>query len=186
MSEYTINSETELTGANVADADEMHIYDASAGATKKVTAASLRQFAQSGVVDATAATLAVTAAAHAGRVVTLNRAAGVVATLPAATGSGAKYQFIIGTTVTSNSYTVQVDSASATMCGNALLAQDSADTAVLFEAGATADTVAMNGTTTGGLKGTEITLIDIAANLWYVRVVGAATGTEATPFSAAV
>lgn len=186
MSIYTINSETELTAGNVADADEFVIYDASAGATKKVLASSLRQFSQSGVVDATASTLAVTAASHAGRVVTLNRAAGIVATLPAATGTGARYTFIIGTTVTSNAYTIQVNSAAATMCGNALLAQDAGDTSVLFEAGATADTVSMNGTTTGGLKGTEIVLIDIGTDLWYVRVVGAATGTEATPFSAAV
>lgn len=142
-------------------------------------------YASPAPVNVTASTLAVTAAAHDGRVVTLNRAAGIAVTLPAATGSGLKLHFVIGTAVTSNSTTIKV-TGDDTMTGNAILGQDSADTAVLFEAGATADTVTLNGSTTGGLKGDSVELIDIAADLWWVRVMGAATGTEATPFSATV
>lgn len=137
------------------------------------------------ITNATAATLAVTADSHDGQTVTLNRAAGIVATLPAATGSGKKYRFVVGTTFTGDGI-VKVANASDTMCGNAIIAQDSADTAVMFEAGATADTITFNGTTTGGLKGAFIEVEDIAANLWWVHVVSAATGTEATPFSATV
>lgn len=137
------------------------------------------------VVNVTAATLAVTAADHDGKIVTLNLAASQAVTLPAATGSGAKYHFIIGTTVTTPSTTIKV-TGDDTMTGNALIAQDAADTAVMFEAGATADTITLNGTTTGGLKGDSVELIDIATDLWWVRVVAAATGTEATPFSATV
>lgn len=136
------------------------------------------------IVNATAATLAVTVALHDSKVVTLNRAGGIAVTLPAATGSGAKLHFVVGTTFTTAA-TIKV-TGDDTMTGNALLAQDAADTAVLFEAGATADTITMDGSTTGGLKGDSVELIDIAADLWWVRMVGAATGTEASPFSATV
>lgn len=137
------------------------------------------------VVNVTASTLTVTELAHDGKVITLNRAAGVAVTLPAATGSGTKLHIINGTTVTSNTTTIKVVG-NDTMVGFALVAQDSADTAVMFEAGGTDDTITWNGTTTGGIKGDSAELIDIAADLWWVRVEGSATGTEATPFSATV
>lgn len=139
-----------------------------------------------GVQEITAATLAVRTDAYAGVPIILSRAAGVTATLPAATGSGADFTFIVRTTVTSNGYIVRVANSTDVMVGNALLAQDAGDTAVMFEAGATADTVTLNGTTTGGLAGALVRVIDIASGLWWVDVRSAATGTEATPFSATV
>ncbi|MES2905121.1 MAG: hypothetical protein V4696_13125 [Pseudomonadota bacterium] len=135
--------------------------------------------------NVTAATLTVTNETHAGQVITLNRAGGITVTLPAAVGNGASYRFIVGTTFTSSGI-IQVANASDTMCGNAVVFQDGGDTMVGFEAGATADTITLNGTTTGGLKGADIEVIDIATNLFWVNVRTAATGTEATPFSAAV
>ena len=57
---------------------------------------------------------------------------------------------------------------------------------VVFETAADSDTITLNGTTTGGLVGADVELIDIAADTWFVNVRTAATGTEATPFSAAV
>lgn len=136
------------------------------------------------IVNVTAATLAVDVATHEGKTVTLNRAGGIAVTLPAASGSGARYRFVVGTTFTSSA-TIKV-TGDDTMTGNALLAQDAADTAVMFEAGATADTITMDGSTTGGLKGAFVTCEDIAADLWAVHYVSAATGIEATPFSATV
>jgi hypothetical protein len=116
----------------------------------------------------------------------VNAAAGLTLTLPAASGSGVNYEIVIGTTVTSNSVVVKVANSSDTMRGVAITAQDGGDTAVAFEAGATADTITMNGTTTGGLLGDRIILKDVAANLWSVNIIMAATGTEASPFSATV
>lgn len=136
------------------------------------------------IVNVTASTLAVTVAAHDSKVVTLNRAGGIAVTLPAATGSGAKFHFVVGTTYTTAG-TIKV-TGNDTMIGSALVAQDAADTAVMFEAGGTDDTVTLNGTTTGGILGDSVELIDIAADLWWVRMVASATGTEATPFSATV
>jgi hypothetical protein len=119
-------------------------------------------------------------------VLTVNAAAGLTLTLPAAAGTGDTYTIVIGTTVTSNSVLVKVANASDTMRGVAVVAQDAGDTAVAFEAGATADTITMNGSTLGGLLGDRIILTDVATNLWSVNIIAAATGTEATPFSATV
>lgn len=137
------------------------------------------------IVNVTAATLAVTAAAHDSKVVTINKADGCAVTLPAATGSGIKLQFIIGTTITSNSTTIKV-TGNDTMTGAAIICQDGGDTVVGFETAADSDTITFNGSTTGGIKGDCVELIDIAADLWWVRITGSATGTEATPFSATV
>jgi hypothetical protein len=137
-------------------------------------------------VNATASTLAVTAATHGGRVVTLNRAAGIAVTLPAASGSGTVYQFVIGTSVTSNSTTIKVANASDTMTGSAYVISDGAAAVLGYKTGASDDTVTFNGNTLGGLKGDTVRLVDVAANLYSVQVLSQATGTEATPFSATV
>ena len=73
-----------------------------------------------------------------------------------------------------------------TQVAGPLLAQDAADTAVMFETTSTSDTITMNGSTKGGIVGDLIELIDADSGFWQVRVIGSATGTEATPFSAAV
>lgn len=139
-----------------------------------------------GVVTLSSATVTLTNAGHAGQMLVLDRAAGVTATLPAATGSGARFNFRVKTSVTSNAYIIQVANASDVMTGTAELFQDAADTIVGFATASTSDTITMNGTTTGGLLGAHVDVVDIATNLWHVRLVSDASGTEATPFSAAV
>lgn len=142
-------------------------------------------FENYGIATITDATVSITDDAYVGQRVILSRAAGVTATLPPATGSGNRYEFIVGVTPTSNSHKVQVTTTD-TMSGYALLAQDGGDTSVMFETGATSDTITLNGTTTGGVQGARVICDDIASAKWAVAVVSAATGTEATPFSAAV
>ena len=137
------------------------------------------------IVSATAATLTITSASHSGRTVVLDRAAGQAVTLPAATGSGNTYKFFVATTITSNATTIKVVGDD-TMAGAAIVANDTDNSASVFETAATSDTISFNGSTTGGIKGAPVELQDVAADLWSVRVVGAATGTEATPFSATV
>lgn len=137
-----------------------------------------------GAVSATASTLTVTAARHAGKNVVLNRAGGIATTLPAATGSGDTYRFLIGTTFTSPA-TIKVVG-NDIMQGLAMFAADGGDTIVAFETAADSDTITFSGTDTGGYIGTEILLVDMATDTWFVKIVGRATGTEATPFSATV
>lgn len=137
-------------------------------------------------VTTTAATLTLNKATHGDCTLVVNRAAGSVITLPAAYGSGSKYNILVGTTITSNNLIIQVANASDIMTGIALNAQDAGDTAIAFETAVDTDTITLNGTTKGGIKGDRIELEDVATNLWAVRVEGSATGTEVTPFSAAV
>lgn len=137
-----------------------------------------------GVVTVTASTVTVTRDAHAGVPIVLNRAAGVTATLPAATGSGARYEFILAADASGNQV-VQVANSSDTMMGVAYLGNDSAGASCFYTADSS-DTITLNGSTKGGLKGARVIADDIAANVWAVLVYSEASGTEATPFSAAV
>jgi hypothetical protein len=137
-------------------------------------------------INITASTFTLTAEAHSGTVLTVNRAAGSTLTLPAAAGYGTVFEIFVGTTITSNNLIVQVANSSDIMSGTAINMQDSGDTVIGFETGATDDTITMNGTTKGGVKGDRIVLKDVAANIWSVSVIGSATGTEVTPFSSAV
>ena len=130
----------------------------------------------------------ITAAAHSGRKLYMGEVGGNAAatfTLPAATGSGATYHFIVSVVNTSN-YVIQV-TGDDTIDGSVILHQDSANTVVSFNTVAASDTITLNGTTKGGVSiGDELTLIDSASNQYTVKGVLTASGTEATPFSAAV
>lgn len=137
------------------------------------------------VVALTAATT-ITRDSHDARILYLNAAAGKAITLPAASGSGSRYRFILGTTVTSIGHTIKVANATDIMIGNALVLQDGGDTLVAFETASDTDTITLNGTTTGGIKGDEIEVIDVASGVFFVKLLLSATGTEATPFSATV
>lgn len=138
------------------------------------------------VVNCTASTLAVTLASHDKKIVTLNRAAGIAVTLPAASGSGAVYTFHINTAVTSNTTTIKVANASDVMTGKAFVISDGAAAVLGYAAGASDDTITLDGSTTGGLKGDVIVIKDVATNLFHVLAHTSATGSEATPFSATV
>jgi hypothetical protein len=138
------------------------------------------------LVTLTGATATVTSAAHSGRTVLLDRAAGQALTLPASTGSGNKYMFFVKTSITSNATTIKVANATDVMAGLAIVANDGGDTASIFETAADSDTISFDGSTTGGIRGATVELQDVAEGLFAVRVIGAATGTEATPFSATV
>jgi hypothetical protein len=114
------------------------------------------------------------------------RAAGVVVTLPAATGTGDIYKFYVNTTVTSNSYKIQVANATDIISGLALADDGDGEPANGWPTTSTTDTITMDGSTQGGIKGDSIEIIDIASGQFCVRAFLTNSGTEATPFSAAV
>ena len=132
------------------------------------------------------ADVTLTSASHAGRTMLLDVASGATVTLPAASGTGNVYKFFVKTTVTSNNYKIQVASGDDTMAGVAVVANDGGATASIFETVAASDTITLNGGTTGGILGGQVEIQDVASGVFSVVVRGAATGTEATPFSAAV
>lgn len=121
---------------------------------------------------------------HEGTTVVMNAAAGLTVTLPAASGSGKSFMLTVGTTVTSNDYIIQVASADDIMQGALGVSTDAAG--VVIPTAATSDTITMNGSTTGGVKGSTVILRDVASGVWAVTGALVSTGAEATPFSAAV
>lgn len=141
---------------------------------------------------ASGSTLALTSA-QAGRRIALDTLTGSVVTLPAATGSQAAFSFVVTVIPTSNSHKIQVANASDFIIGVIQGVSDDPATMKGWIAansgtvGTNSDTITLNRSTTGGVsKGEMITLRDIAANTWLVEGVITQTGTEATPFSAAV
>jgi hypothetical protein len=121
---------------------------------------------------------------HAGTTTVINAAAGLTLTLPAASGTGDEYTIFVGTTVTSNNAIIQVANASDIMQGVLSVATDIAG--VTCPTTTTSDTITMSGSTTGGIKGSYVVLKDMATNVWEVSGSLVSSGTEATPFSAAV
>ena len=111
-------------------------------------------------------------------------AAGATVTLPASTGSGDRYRFHVHTTITSNSAKIQVANATDVMQG--MIYSAVTTTSAPWQTAATSDTITLNGSTTGGIKGDYIELEDVATGFWRVFGATTSTGTQATPFSAAV
>ena len=133
---------------------------------------------------------AITETEHAGRTLLLGEVGGnaqVTLTLPDATGSGTTYKFVVSVTNTSN-YIIKVPDANNTIDG-VITFLDLDGTAVTgYGTAATSDTITLNGTTTGGLLGDHIELIDILADKWHVRgcLRVPTSSNPATPFSATV
>lgn len=137
------------------------------------------------IVTVTGTQLIMTAADHDGKILVLDRAAGMDVLLPAAT-AGMRFRMIIKTTFTGNG-SVQCSSAGGTMIGHALMGNNSDNAVVDWQAvaGSAINTIDLLGTgnSTGGMAGQEMEFIGIAAGLYFVSIRGDAAGTEATPFS---
>lgn len=142
------------------------------------------------VIAANGDTLAVTQATHAGKVVAIGKTTGTVVTLPAATGTGDIYRFVISIAATSNANIIKVANATDVMNGSVNLQQDTdaAGTLKMWLAATGDDTMTFAGAaTTGGIKGGYIECIDYLAGFWACRAFTASGGgSEATPFSATV
>lgn len=125
---------------------------------------------------------------HNGKTVTFSAAAGLAITLPTATGSGWRVKLVNLTTITSNTTTIKVNNTTDAINGfSNIISDDAGGPAKGFIAAAGSDdTITFNGTTTGGYVGDIVEIEDVASGLFQVKVMGKATGTEATPFSATV
>lgn len=134
-------------------------------------------------IAVTAATLTLSKKTHGNATIVADRAAGIAFTLPASSGSGVKFRIYVKTTVTSNTTTVKVANGTDIMSGVALQAADGGATLNAWESGASDDTITFDGSTTGGIKGDVVELEDVVSGIWSARIVGSATGTEATPWS---
>lgn len=179
---------THFSGLDVAgnvETDTLSI----AGTTVNATATEINNAVDvSARMVAAGATLTLTQATHAGKTIQLDTAAGSVVTLPAATGSGAKYEFVVTVLATSNSHKIQVANATDVMRGIVWSVDtDTSEAVAGWGTTSTSDTITLNRSTTGSVYiGEKIVLTDAKAGFWTVEGWFAATGTPATPFSAAV
>ncbi len=143
------------------------------------------------VVNVTDSTLAPTVA-QSGSIFTINRAAGCVVTLPAAT-AGLHYRFHVGTTVTSNTFTINAASSADVLQGQLITVdKDTVGNIVATNAGATigVDVPAAadhqfvaDGDTKGRFLGTMIDYVCITDALWYVSGFNRHDGSIATAFT---
>lgn len=138
------------------------------------------------IVPCTASTLSVTVALHDGRIIELDRAAGIAVTLPSLAASlGAKFEFRVKTTFT-GAASIKSVAGTDIMVGSAIMGNDSDNTVVRWPAlaASTLDTIDLFGTanSTGGIEGQKVT-IEGGTGRWYVYIEGDAAGTEATPFA---
>ena len=136
---------------------------------------------------AAGAALTLTVAAHDGKTILLDTAAGSTVTLPAASGSGAKFTFKVSVTATTNSHIIKVANANDIIQGVIFALGDDATSLQGWEAGSTADTITFNRTTTGlAAVGHFVEIEDVKTNMFACHGIISQSGTEATPFSATV
>lgn len=162
--------------------------DATAGATTSTAAELTRAADVSTRSVAAGPTLAVTEAAHEGRTIRLDTAAGSVCTLPAPV-VGARFRFLVTVKPTSNFHQIKVASASDFMGGTInILDLDAAAQGAFSGDGTADDNIQLNGTTKGGQIGDWIELEGISATQWAVsgNVVCPVASNPADMFSAAV
>lgn len=151
-------------------------------ATQTLTNKTLTSPVVNNALVAGGSTLTVTAAAHDGKCIALNTAAGTTITLPAATGSGASFCFIVTVAATSNQHRITVVGNDA-FFGGIFQGNDTDNTTVMWPTAADADQINMSGTATGGVKGARYYLTDAVTDGWSVVGWSDASGTEATPFA---
>lgn len=157
------------------------------------------------IVDITAST-SLTPEAHGGRIVAVggSLAANVVLTLPlintsadpTTSGPGADpntlnnegvvYTIWVPTTISTSSLKIRTSSTGSDLFIGSLLSvdTDSSGAMVGFTANGTSnDFINLNGTTTGGVAGTWVQIVSIAAAKYMVTGVVLGTSTVATPFA---
>lgn len=119
-----------------------------------------------------------------GSTVVLDRAAGIVVTLPLAV-PGLVYDFKATTSVTSNSYKIITGAATEFLIGGYTnVDTDTSNAVAAFTGnGSTHIAVTMNGTTTGGLLGTSLRFTCLSATRWMVEGLVQGNGTVATAFA---
>lgn len=124
--------------------------------------------------------------AQSGRTILVDDAAGLDFTLPAIAAAqiGTHYKFLVTTTITSNSLRLTAASGDLLRGGVLVFDFDTANTGTYFTPDESNDLImSLNGSTTGGKKGSVVTVTAITATGWFVEGLIYGDGTLATPFS---
>lgn len=123
-------------------------------------------------------------AEESGALVVLDRAAGIVVTLPSPV-VGMQFTFLVSVSVTSNAYKVITNAASVFLVGGVIMGDVTvAQSGDYFEAdGTTIVALSADGATKGGLIGERFTVTCISSTQWAIEGVCHGAGTLATPFA---
>ena len=100
-----------------------------------------------------------------------------------ANNEGVVYTIWVPTTIATSSLKIGTDGTDKFVGSLLSVDTDSSGAVVGFTAGATNDFINLNGGTTGGVAGTWIQIVAIAANKYMVNGMLNGTGTVATPFA---
>ena len=96
---------------------------------------------------------------------------------------GVVYTIWVPTTISTSSLKIGTDGTDKFVGAVLSIDTDSSGAAVGFVAGASDDFINLNGTTTGGVAGTCIEIVAIAANKYMVKGSVLGSGVVATPFA---
>lgn len=118
---------------------------------------------------------------QAGQTFLFDTAAGITFTLPAPV-VGNTFKFIVTTSVTSSNHKVITSTGTQLLQG---VITSATTTASVFESviGSSNIAVTMNGSTTGGLVGTQLEFTCLSATLWQVFGTNFTSSTTGTPFT---
>ena len=154
------------------------------------------------IVEITASTT-LSPEAHGGRIISVggSLAANLTLTLPAinvstnpttsgpgqdpstANNQGVVYTIWVPTTIATSSLKIGTDGTDKYVGSVLSIDTDTSGAAVGFVSGASDDFINLNGTTTGGVAGTCVQIVAIAANKYMVTGTVLGSGTVATPFA---
>jgi hypothetical protein len=122
-------------------------------------------------------------AEESGALCLLDRAAGVVYTLPAPV-EGMQFEFLATVSVTTNAYKVITNAATVFLVGAVVASSLTAGAQDTFVAnGTTHVAISAAGSTTGGLVGERYIVTAISATQWAIHGVTQGSGTLADPFA---
>lgn len=178
----SISGDTSVTTGKTLTVNSGGALTASAGSSVTLNGTVIYGTPADNSVTGTDTTVTLTAAAS-GQLQNINQATKLLkVNLPAASKSGWKIPVFFETSITNGSgNSVIFVAPGAYLFGSAWVISDNS-AAVLGYAASGSTSVIFNGTTTGGIKGTMLEFEDVDTNVIRVKVMGAATGTEATPF----
>lgn len=123
-----------------------------------------------------------------GSLVLLDRAAGIVFTLPAACAVGTHFDFTATVSVTSNAYKIITGAGTELLIGGYTSVDTDTSNAVAYFTGNGSTHVAVNMTAAGsnalgGIQGTQLRFTKVTSTLWEVSGFVECGGTPATAFA---
>lgn len=177
------------------DSEELKYRDKTAGSDRTVVTTDQTQtltnktltspVVNNAVVDVTGAAVTIDPATHGGKTLTFNRAGGVTATLPAATGSGLRFRVRICTASAAIRFELTGDDVfhGSVIIGNS--GDSSAALADLYSSdGATHNLIAGTVVGGGGNVGDVYEFEDADADQWHVTAICVEAADPASPFAA--